>query len=134
MNRSNNRQQRGGTPSTGLARNGVGNLGRNASNLPGSRRSSVLNQATNPNVTGTGGLRSGGGGLRSGGGGLGSGNGGLGGTGIGGYGNRGSGYGSGYGNGYGGGGYGNRNSGYVWVYIPSLGWVMVPIRLLRRGF
>jgi hypothetical protein len=125
MSRPNNRQQHGRTPSTGRARNGVGNPGHNAGNLPASRRSSILNQGTSPNVTGTGGLGSGGGGL-------GAGYGGFGGPGIGGYGNRGSGYGYGYGNGYGRGGYGNRNSGYVWVYIPSLGWVMVPVRLLIR--
>ncbi len=50
-----------------------------------------------------------------------------------------SGYGYGYGNGgwgsgYGyGSGYGNnnmRNGQYVWVFIPALGWVYVPIRLL----
>jgi hypothetical protein len=48
-----------------------------------------------------------------------------------GYGSGFSGWGSGYGgSGYGSGGYGNRNSGYVWVFIPSLGWVYVPIRLM----
>jgi hypothetical protein len=45
-----------------------------------------------------------------------------------GYGN--GGYGSGYGSGYGNGGYGRSNGQYVWIFIPSLGWVMVPIRLL----
>ena len=55
-----------------------------------------------------------------------------------GYGNGGNGYGyggwgngSGYGNGgYGNGGYGMGNGQYVWVLIPGLGWVYVPIRLL----
>jgi len=45
------------------------------------------------------------------------------------YGSRFPGYGNG---GYGGYGYGNRNPGYVWVYIPSRGWVRVPIRVLLR--
>jgi hypothetical protein len=61
----------------------------------------------------------------------------YGGNGYGGYGN---GYGAngywGYGNGYGGygngyGGYGNGLGGYVRVYIPGLGWVLVPRQALR---
>ncbi len=54
--------------------------------------------------------------------------------GSGGYGNSGYGYGNrGYGNrGYGYGGYGNRNSRYVMAYIPGVGWVMIPIRAIRR--
>ncbi len=54
-----------------------------------------------------------------------------------GYGNSGYGYGNaGYGYGNGGSGfgrYGNGNSGYVMVYLPGVGWVMVPIRAIR-GF
>jgi hypothetical protein len=46
-----------------------------------------------------------------------------------GYGNRGYGYGNG---GYGYGGYGYRNPGYVMVYLPGVGWVLVPIRAIRR--
>jgi hypothetical protein len=51
--------------------------------------------------------------------------------------NYGTGYG-GYGNGYGGYGYGNRGygngmAGYVRVYVPGLGWVLVPIQALRRS-
>jgi hypothetical protein len=47
-----------------------------------------------------------------------------------GYGNGGYGYGN---RGYGyGGGYGYRNSGYVRAYIPGDGWVLVPIRAIRR--
>jgi hypothetical protein len=53
--------------------------------------------------------------------------GGYGGYGYGGYGN---GYG-GYGYGYGNRGYGNGLAGYVRVYIPGLGWVLVPIQALR---
>jgi hypothetical protein len=47
-----------------------------------------------------------------------------------GYGNAGYGFGNG---GYGyGGGYGYRNSRYVRAYIPGVGWVLVPIRAIRR--
>jgi len=45
-----------------------------------------------------------------------------------GYGNRGYGYGNG---GYGFGGYGYRSPGYVMVYLPGVGWVLVPIRAIR---
>jgi hypothetical protein len=62
----------------------------------------------------------------------------FGGTGSGlygpGYGNGGHGYGAygnGYGNGYG--GYGYRNPRYLRVYIPGLGWVLVPRPAARRG-
>ena len=52
-----------------------------------------------------------------------------------GYGNFGFGYGnSGYGYGNGGSGFGafgNGNSPYVMVYLPGVGWVMVPIRAIR---
>jgi hypothetical protein len=52
-----------------------------------------------------------------------------------GYGNFGYGYGnSGAGYGYGGSGFGafgNGNSPYVMVYLPGVGWVMVPIRAIR---
>jgi len=59
----------------------------------------------------------------------------YGGNGYGGYGNGYGGYGYG-GYGYGGYGYGNRGygnglGGYVRVYIPGLGWVLVPIQALR---
>jgi hypothetical protein len=40
------------------------------------------------------------------------------------------GWGNGYGSGYGNGGYGMGNGQYVWVFIPALGWVYVPVRLL----
>ena len=54
-----------------------------------------------------------------------------------GYGNSGYGYGgNGYGfggGGYGGGGFGNGNSVYVSVYLPGVGWVLVPIWAIR-GF
>jgi len=53
------------------------------------------------------------------------------GYGYGGYGNGYGGYGGGYG-GYGG-GYGNGMRGYVRVYIPGLGWVLVPRQALRSG-
>jgi hypothetical protein len=50
--------------------------------------------------------------------------------------NRGFGYGafgngSGYGNGYG--GYGNRYSRYIRVYIPGIGWVLVPRGAMQGG-
>ena len=49
------------------------------------------------------------------------------------YGNSANGYGNGgYGYGNGGGGYGYRNSRYVMAYIPGVGWVLVPIRAIRR--
>jgi hypothetical protein len=47
-----------------------------------------------------------------------------------GYGNRRYGYGNG-GYGFGGGG-GYRNSRYVRAYVPRIGWVLVPIRAIRR--
>jgi len=56
------------------------------------------------------------------------------GNGYGGYGNSYGGYGNGYGGygyGYGNRGYGNGLAGYVRVYIPGLGWVLVPIQALR---
>ena len=49
-----------------------------------------------------------------------------------GYGGYGYGYG-GYGYGYGNRGYGNGLGGYVRVYIPGLGWVLVPRQALRSG-
>jgi len=54
-----------------------------------------------------------------------------------GYGNSNSGYGYGNGgNGYGNGGggygtYGNRNPNYVMVYLPGIGWALVPIQAIR---
>jgi hypothetical protein len=89
---------------TGLARNGVANGGRTSNtNLANSGRSSILNNSSQLNtLTANGGY---------------------------GYGNGGYGYGNG-GYGYRGWGNGNGNSGYVWVFIPSLGWVMIPIRVL----
>jgi hypothetical protein len=50
-----------------------------------------------------------------------------------GYGRNGYGYGgwdNGYGSGYGWSGYGLGNGPYVWIFMPGLGWVYVPIGLL----
>ena len=50
-----------------------------------------------------------------------------------GYGHRGYSYGNGgYGYGYGSGRYGYRNSNLVEVYLPGVGWVLVPIQAIRR--
>jgi hypothetical protein len=114
LNRNNQSGANGGLNTNnglGLGSNGGLGLGLGNTGVSG-RRSSIL-------------------GSTYGNGGLGYGNGGYGyGSGGNGYGNGGYGYGgSGYGNGYG--GYGNGR--YVMAYVPGIGWVLVPIRALRRG-
>ncbi len=127
------------TPGTGLTRNGAANSGQNLNHLANTRRSSMLGNASGTNrSTGYGSGFTGwgnginGSGYSNGGYGLGFSGWGNGNSGYG-YGNSGYGYGNGgYGSGYGnrGGGNGGGNSQYVWVFLPQLGWVMVPVRLL----
>jgi hypothetical protein len=146
--RSNQAPHIGQTSGTGVVRNGPGNSGQNRNNLASSRGTSMLGSGPGSNTTPGNGTRfsgwgngTSGSGYRSrfsgwgnGNSGYGYGNGGYGyGNGGYGYGNNGYGYGSGgYGSGYGnsGLGYGGRNSQYTWVFIPSIGWVMIPTRSL----
>ncbi len=51
------------------------------------------------------------------------------GLGFGGYGNNGFGYGNG---GYGYGGYNNGNGTYVLVFVPNVGWVLMPLRVVMQ--
>jgi hypothetical protein len=109
----NNRPNVRAMPGSRLALNALINPGRTFNNFPSSPRTSILNHSVRSNVLGNGGCGFG--------------------PGFSGWGYRNGGYGygnHGFGSGYGGCCEGNRNSGYVWVFVPSLGWVLVPIRLL----
>jgi len=130
----------GGPPHLGsnsvarVARQGVVNSRNNLNNSLGFSRNLARNQIVNANRTVNGRF-----GLNNGGNGYGSfGYGGINAVGpnsLGlGYGNRGYGYGlGGYGGyRYGSRGYGYGNGRYVWVYAPGIGWVMVPLRDIRR--
>jgi hypothetical protein len=128
MNRPAMSQHVRSNPNTQINPGGPNNSRPNLNNAQGFSGVNRSNNSvsSNRNVNGSSGFNSGNG---YGGSGYGYGGSGFGYGGYGnGYGGSGFGYG-GYGGGYG--GYGNGLAGYVRVYIPGLGWVLVPRQALR---